>query len=41
MPAKSREAIGEELESRFSLLFKKLNVVNTVDLVERFVVRQP
>lgn len=29
--------IGEALEDRFSLLFHKLNVINTVDLVNKFV----
>ena len=30
--------IGNRLEERFTLLFRKLNVVNTVDLVNKFVV---
>ncbi|MFH1484773.1 MAG: class II fructose-bisphosphate aldolase [Chloroflexota bacterium] len=38
MPEEILDAIGQELEARFSLLFRKLNVVDTVDLVGRFVV---
>lgn len=33
----SIEGIGEALERQFSFLFQQLNVVNTVDLVERYV----
>lgn len=40
LPEESVSAIGEELESRFSLLFRELNVVNTVDLVGKYVVNQ-
>jgi hypothetical protein len=40
MPEESLKAIGEALESRFSLLFRELNVVNTVDLVGKFVGHQ-
>jgi fructose/tagatose bisphosphate aldolase len=40
LPQESASAIGEALESRFSLLFRELNVVNTVDLVGKFVVHQ-
>lgn len=32
--------IGETLQERFSLLFKKLNVINTVGLVNRYVANQ-
>jgi fructose/tagatose bisphosphate aldolase len=37
LPEESVSAIGEELESRFSLLFQELNVVSTVDLVGKYV----
>ncbi len=37
LPEESVRAIGETLEARFSLLFRELNVVNTVDLVARYV----
>ncbi|MFC1903534.1 class II fructose-bisphosphate aldolase [Chloroflexota bacterium] len=37
MPAENLKKIGETLEDRFSLLFRKLNVVDTVDLVNKFV----
>ena len=40
LPASSLKGLGEELENRFSLLFQKLNVVGTGDLVRRFVVKQ-
>ena len=40
LPASSLKGLGEELENRFSLLFRKLNVVGTRDLVGRFVVKQ-
>ena len=40
LPEESASAIGEALESRFSLLFRELNVVNTVDLVGKFVGHQ-
>src|SRR5512136_588185 len=40
LPEESVKAIGEALESRFSLLFRELNVVNTVDLVSKFVGNQ-
>jgi fructose/tagatose bisphosphate aldolase len=40
LPEESASAIGEALESRFSLLFRELNVVNTVDLVGKFVGNQ-
>lgn len=38
IPQNSLEGIGQILEERFSLLFGKLNVVDTVDLVNLFVV---
>lgn len=37
LPEESLAAIGQTLEDRFSQLFGKLNVVDTVDLVSRFV----
>ncbi len=37
LPEENLGGIREELESRFSLLFQKLNVVNTTDLTGRFV----
>ncbi len=40
LPEESVKAIGEALESRFSLLFRELNVVNTVDLVGKYVGKQ-
>jgi fructose-bisphosphate aldolase class II len=41
LPEESVTAITEALESRFSLLFRELNVVNTVDLVAKYVGHQP
>ena len=38
IPADNLRGMGDELEQRFSLIFQKLNVVDTVDLVSRFVV---
>ena len=38
IPAENLEKIRETLEARFSLLFRKLNVINTVDLVNKFIV---
>ena len=38
MPADNRKKIGEALEERFSYLFQKLDVVNTVELVKKYVV---
>jgi len=38
MPNENLGKIGEALEDRFSMLFRKLNVVNSVDLVNKFVV---
>ncbi len=37
LPQESIDAIGKALEDRFLLLFRKLNVVDTMDLVKRFV----
>lgn len=41
LPEANLRGIGEELESRFSLLFQKLNVVGTRGLVGRFVASVP
>ncbi len=38
LPEPNLREIMRELENRFSLIFKKLNVVNTTDLVHKFVV---
>ena len=38
IPESNLKGITDELESRFSLLFQKLNVVGTKDLVKKFVV---
>lgn len=40
LPAENLRGIGAELEERFALLFNRLNVINTVDLVNRFIVRK-
>ncbi len=40
LPGESLEQIRRSLEERFSVLFKKLNVVNTVELVQRYLVHQ-
>ena len=37
MPEDTRNQIAQELEERFDLIFKRLNVVGTSDLVDRFV----
>lgn len=37
LPEDNLEGIGEALEKQFSFLFQQLNVVNTVDLVKRYV----
>jgi hypothetical protein len=37
MPASNMQAITEELENRFSLMFRKLNVLNTEKLVKKYV----
>ena len=41
MPDASLKGLGETLEERFALLFRKLNVVNTRDLVARFATTMP
>ncbi len=38
LPEENLRGIRETLENRFSLLFQRLNVVETVDLVSKFVV---
>jgi len=38
LPEENLSGIRDTLESRFSLLFQRLNVVQTVDLVSKFVV---
>ncbi|MDP2729098.1 MAG: class II fructose-bisphosphate aldolase [Dehalococcoidales bacterium] len=37
LPGDTTMNIGETLQERFALLFKKLNVINTVDLVNKYV----
>ncbi|MBN1189716.1 MAG: class II fructose-bisphosphate aldolase [Dehalococcoidales bacterium] len=37
IPAEQREKIGQELEERFSLLFRKLNVVGTREITDRVI----
>lgn len=37
LPPESAQAIMQELEDRFSLMFRKLNVLNTVKLVKEYV----
>jgi fructose/tagatose bisphosphate aldolase len=37
MPAENLHLIGQELEERFSMLFQKLNVVNTMDIIEKVI----
>jgi hypothetical protein len=37
LPQDSLRKIGRELEERFSLLYRKLNVVNTRDIVDRVI----
>jgi len=39
IPESNLSQIGAELEKQFSLLFKKLNVVNTAELVSRYISR--
>jgi fructose/tagatose bisphosphate aldolase len=39
LPESNLQQLGQELEDRFSLIFQKLNVVNTTELVNRFVVK--
>jgi hypothetical protein len=38
IPESNLKGIRDELEGRFSLLFQKLNVIGTRDLVRKFVV---
>jgi fructose/tagatose bisphosphate aldolase len=40
LPPEIRAALGGELEAQFSLLFRKLNVGNTLEIVNRFVAHQ-
>ncbi|MBI4379563.1 MAG: class II fructose-bisphosphate aldolase [Nitrospinae bacterium] len=37
LPSSVRDAIGKELEDKFTFLFKKLNVVNTYDIVNKVI----
>jgi fructose/tagatose bisphosphate aldolase len=37
LPAETRDQISAELEERFSLIFQRLNVVNTADLIDKIV----
>ncbi len=37
LPAENLSGIGSELEDRFTLIFKKLNMLDTVDLVQKYV----
>lgn len=39
IPESNLKGIRDELESRFSLLFQKLNVTGTMDLVKKFVIK--
>jgi hypothetical protein len=41
LPEENLKGIRDELEERFTLLFHKLKVTNTVDLINRFVVNKP
>ena len=41
LPEDNLKGIRDELEERFTLLFYKLKVTNTVDLINRFVVNKP
>lgn len=41
IPDKQRNGIGHELEDRFTLIFKKLNVVNSVNLVSKYILSTP
>ena len=38
LPEQDLKGIRDTLEDRFSLLFRKLNAANTVDLIDKFVV---
>jgi len=37
LPSSTRDAISKELEEKFDLIFKRLNVVDTADQIDRFV----
>jgi hypothetical protein len=37
MPAETRNAISAELEERFSLIFQRLNVVNTAEMIDHII----
>ena len=37
LPSEIRKEIGEELEDKFSFLFNKLNILNTKDVIAKFV----
>ena len=37
IPEKDKQAIRDELEAEFSMMFQRLNVANTVDLVNKYV----
>jgi fructose/tagatose bisphosphate aldolase len=37
LPDKTLSLIGDELEQRFSLIFRSLNIINTVDLVKKYI----
>jgi fructose-bisphosphate aldolase class II len=39
LPQENLQKIGQELEQRFALLYRKLNVVNTREIVEKVVKR--
>ena len=41
LPEENLRGIREMLENRFSLIFQRLNVADTVDLVSRFIVNSP
>ena len=41
LPEETLSVLREELESRFSLLFQRLNVLETTDLVREFVGNTP
>ena len=41
LPEHTLSAIGNELEDRFTLIFDKLNVINSMDLVAKYVVNTP
>jgi ribosome biogenesis GTPase A len=37
LPQETRNAIAAEIENKFALIFKQLNVVNKRDLVDKYV----